>query len=185
MEDLKNALASIVPALNNENLDKRFPEIAEFLMKNYGIESRGKIYLINEIEFYYYDLLYDDIRSDSKTQTMTYKRTAPLGCWFIHRFGADLTFNSNEREGFGGGVLIRSIEDCINQKAIKGPVNCVEELWDEAVSAFEPVAPNPKIVRVAKRDVELDVPTIRITVGKYDRWQSLWRFTIKGKDVSK
>lgn len=49
MEDLKNALASIVPALNKENLDKRFPEIAEFLMKNYGIESRGKIYLINEI----------------------------------------------------------------------------------------------------------------------------------------
>ena len=54
MVDLKAELETIVPTLSKKELDSRFPQIAEFLMKNYGIESKGKIYFLNEIEFYYY-----------------------------------------------------------------------------------------------------------------------------------
>ena len=181
MEELKRTLESIVPTLSKQALDSRFPEIAEFLLKNYGIESRGKIYLLNEIEFYYYDSLYDDKRTEKGTSRITLERTAPAGSWFIHNYGVDLTFNSSKAEGFGGGILLRSIEEMDSGKAFIGPIRCVNELWNEAVDAFSPTAPNPKIVRIPQRSVKLDEPTLRIVVGKIDRWKSLWRFTVKGK----
>lgn len=185
MKELKNKLKSIVSTLNKQELDSLFPEIAEYLMKNFGIKAKGKVYLLNEIEFYYYDSLYDDIRSDSKTKHITYERTASAGSWFIHNYGVDLTFESDKEKGYGGGILIRSIEEMTTLKATTGPVNCVNELWMEAVDAFSPTAQNPFIIRVDERDIELDVPTTRIKVDKVDQWQSLWRFTVRGKKISK
>ena len=80
MEFLRNELKSIVNTLNKEDLDKRFQEIAETLMTNYAIEnSKGVIYFLNEIEFYYYDSLYDDKRSGNGKTRITYERTAPAG----------------------------------------------------------------------------------------------------------
>jgi len=186
MENLKKALESIVPTLNKKELDARFPQIAEFLIKNYGIETKGKVYLLNEIEFYYYDSLYDDKRTGSGKSTITYKRTTPAGCWYIHDYGVDLTFNSDEKQGFGGGILIRSIEDPSKPNSFTtGPVNCVNELWEEAVDAFSSSVPNPRIVRVKERDIELNEPDTRVTVDKVDKYQSNWRFTVKGKKISK
>ena len=127
MEELKKELESIVPTLSKEELDSRFPQIAEFFIKNYGVETRGKTYLINEIEFYYYSPLYDDLRIESN-KTITYERNAPAGSWFIHDYGVDLTFRSDKEQGFGGGILIRSIEDSSKPDSfITGPVNCVNE----------------------------------------------------------
>ena len=185
MENLKKTLKSIVATLSKQELDSRFPLIAEFLMKNYGIESRGKIYLLNEIEFYYYDPLYDDLRIGNSKTRITYERNAPAGCWFIHDYGVDLTFDSNKNKGFGGGILIRSIEESETTKFLIGPKKCVNELWDEAVDAFSSTAPNPKIVRVNEREIELNEPDTRVTVDKYDGYKSKWRFTVKGKIVSK
>lgn len=185
MEDLKITLESIVPTLDKQELDSRFPQIAEFFMKNYGIESRGKIYLLNEIEFYYYDPMYDDLRIGTSKTRITYERNAPAGWWFIHDYGVDLTFSSNVEKGFGGGILIRSIEERATTKVITGPKNCINELWDEAVDAFSSTAPNPQIVRVNERKIELNEPDTRVTVDKYDGYKSKWRFTVKGKKVSK
>lgn len=181
MEDLKKTLKSIVPTLSKQELDSRFPQIAEFFMKNYGIESRGTIYLINEIEFYYYDPLYEDLRTGSSKTRITYERTAQAGCWFIHDYGADLTFDSDKDNGFGGGILIRSIENHATTEVVTGPKNCVNELWDEAVDAFSSTAPNPQIARVNAREIELNEPDTRVTVDKYDGYKSKWRFTVKGK----
>lgn len=183
MEELKNKLKSIVPTLNKKELDSLFPEIAEFLMKNYGIESRGEVYLLNEIEFYYYDSLYDDKRTETGKKRITIERTSEAGCWFIHDWGVDLTFKSREAEGYGGGILFRSIES--DKESITGPKNCVNKLWDEAVDAFSSTAPNPRMVKIPQRIIELNEPTLRIKVGEIDRWKSLWRFTVKGKTVSK
>jgi len=154
-------------------------------MKNYGIESRGKIYFLNEIEFSYYDPLYDDLRIGNSKTRITYERNAPAGWWFIHDYGVDLTFNSDEEKGFGGGILIRSIEECATAKVVTGPKNCVNELWDEAVDAFCSTAPNPRIVRVNEREIEFNEPDTRVTVDKYDGYKSKWRFTVNGKRVSK
>lgn len=185
MEELKNELESIVPTLSKEDLDFRFPQIAELLMKNYAIESKGKLYLLNEIEFYYYGYSYDDLRIGSKKTHITYERTAFAGCWFIHDYGVDITFKSDKKSGFGGGILIRTIENNSTTDAIIGPKNCVNEIWEEAVNAFSPTAPNPMIVRIKGRDIELNEPDTRVTVDKYDGYNSKWRFTVKGKKVSK
>lgn len=186
MEFLRNKLKSIVNTLNKEDLDKRFQEIAETLMTNYAIEnSKGGIYFLNEIEFYYYDSLYDDKRSGNGKTRITYERTAPAGSWFIHDCGVDLTFDSDKDKGFGGGILIRAIENSTTQKSIVGPVNCLNELWDEAVDAFSQTAPNPRIVKIEKRNIELNDPDTRVKVEKVDPYQSKWRFTVRGKDVRK
>ena len=185
MVDLKAELETIVPTLSKKELDSRFPQIAEFLMKNYGIESKGKIYFLNEIEFYYYNPLYDDLRIGNSKTRITYERNAPAGWWFIHDYGVDLTFNSDAKKEFGGGILIRSIEENTTLKCIIGPKNCLNELWDEAVDAFCSTAPNPRIVQVKERKIELNEPDTRITVDKYDGYNSKWRFTVKGKTVSK
>ena len=63
-------------------------------------------------------------------------------------------------------------------------MKCVNEIWEEAVCAFEETAPNPVIIP-EKRIIELDEPTLRKTVGKVDSHKKLWRFTVKGKTVSK
>lgn len=178
MENLKNALKSIVPSLSKSDLDSKFPVIAELLMSNYGVETQGQIYFFNEVEFYYYDPLYNDLTSSSKHR-ITYDRNALAGCWLIHSYGVDLTFTSNKDEGYGGGILIRSIEASGSQKAVVGPVKCVEALWEESVDAFISTAPNPKIIKIPKRDIELDVPTKRIKIDSENKW----RFTIKGKNV--
>ena len=167
MENLKKTLESVVPTLSKKELDSRFPQIAEFLMKNYGIESRGKIYLLNEIEFYYYNPLYDDLRIGSSKTRITYERNAPAGWWFIHDYGVDLTFNSDAKKGFGGGILIRSIEEDTTINIITGPKNCINELWDEVLDAFSPTAPNPRIVRVKEREVELIEPIIMEKAREY------------------
>ena len=54
----------------------------------------------------------------------------------------------------------------------------------EAVCAFKETAPNPVVIP-EKRIIELDEPTLRIAVGKDDSHKKLWRFTVKGKKVSK
>ena len=188
MEELKNQLGKVCKDLTKEELDRLFPELAYLFIKNYGIQAKGCIYLLNEIEFYFYGPNYDDIRKDSKTQqTITYKRNSEAGCWFIHDYGVDLTFKSEDKAnaGYGGGILIRSIERKDGEKTITGPKNCVNELWEESVDAFSETAPNPKIVRLENvRDAKLDAATIRITVGKNDPWKSKWRFTVAGKKVS-
>ena len=190
MEKLKQLLESVTPNLTKEELYIRFPEMAELIMKNYVIKSRGEIFYLNELEFYYFDPKYDDKRLGKGKSRITYERNAPAGAWYIHRYGVDLTFMSvidekNVEESFGGGILIRSIENSETHEAITGPVNCVDYLWDEAVDAFTPTAPNPMMIRVEERIIELNDASTRIVVDKADKWKSNWRFTVKDKKVSR
>lgn len=181
MEELKNRLLEIHKSMNESELDTKFSALAEFIMGNYCIESKGKKYFMNEIEFYFYGENYDDLRMNKKG-TVTYPRTSEAGCWYIHRYGVDLTFESNKKSKYGGGILIRTVEDDDN-KVFDGPVKCVNEMWEEAVSAFNPTAPNP-VIAPCHREIELDEkPTLRITAGKDDLHKKLWRFTVKGKKV--
>lgn len=182
MKELENRLKEITKSMTEPELDSKFPDLAKFLMGNYCIKSKEKKYFMNEIEFYFYGPNYDDKRKSGKS-TVTYARTAKAGCWYIHNYGVDLTFDSNEEEKYGGGILIRAVED-ENNIVFDGPVKCVNEMWEEAVSAFEPTAPNPTIIR-QKREIELNEPMLRKTAGKDDSHKKLWRFTVKGKKVSK
>lgn len=64
-------------------------------------------------------------------------------------------------------------------------MNCVNALWNEAVDAFSPTAPNPMIVKIVERNIELNDADTRVVVDKLDKWNSNWKFTVKGKKVSK
>lgn len=182
IEELMNRLLEVNKSSSESELDIKFPNLAKFLMGNYCVESKGNKYFINEIEFYFYGENYDDLRTNKKS-TVTYPRTAKVGCWYLHDYGVDLTFESNEKHNFGGGILLRTVEDKDNN-VFDGPVKCVNEMWEEAVSAFVTTAPNPIIIP-EKRDIELNEPTLRKGVGKDDSHKKLWRFTVKGKKVSK
>lgn len=185
MKELKLMLESVTRQTTKEEMDARFPIIARYIMDNYGIKSGDRLYLLNEIEFYYYNPLYDDLRAGSSKSLITYKRNAAAGCWFFHDYGVDLTFNSSSAEGYGGGILIRSVEDSITHAATVGPVKCVNEIWDDAVDAFSPTAPNPFVVRVGERGITLNEPDTRVTVDKVDRYKSRWNFTVCGKKTSR
>ena len=168
--------------MNTKDIEDRFEQIALMVFESFAIQKGEKKCLFKEIEFYFYGANYDDLRINKKS-TVTYPRNANAGCWYIHDYGVDLTFESNEKQKFGGGILIRTVEDNYGN-VFDGPVKCVNEMWEEAVCAFKETAPNPVVIP-EKRIIELDEPTLRIAVGKDDSHKKLWRFTVKGKKVSK
>lgn len=180
METLINKLLEVNSSMKESELDAKFRDLAQLIMGDYCIESKERKYYINELEFYYYGENHDDLRVNGKS-TVTYARNAKAGCWYIHDYGVDLTFKSDNKAG--GGILIRTVEDNENN-VFNGPVKCVNEMWEEAVCAFKATAPNP-MIKPEHRHIELDSPSLRIKVGKDDSHKKLWRFTIKGKRVSK
>lgn len=105
MEELRILLESITQDFTKDELDVRFPNIAKFIMTNYGINAKGMIYLLNEIEFYFYDHQYDDKRLGNGKSRITYERTTLSGSWYIHDYEVDLTFKSDAKMGYGGGFL--------------------------------------------------------------------------------
>ena len=134
---LSNGLSELEPG---EQIQKRFKDIADMLLKKYQIKKGDIYYDILEIEFYFYSKNHPDI--------ITYPRTAPAGYWYFHSSGVDIAFESEsgfvegpkskcpepnyakDSESFGG-ILIRSIKNRINGDVIKGPLNCVDELFDK------------------------------------------------------
>lgn len=180
---LVNKLSEVNKNMKDTELDAKFNELAKYIMRNYCISINDKKYFMNEIEFYFYGNNYPDLRENSN-KTVTYQRSSNAGEWFFHEYGVDLTFKSinNDTEKYGGGILIRSVED-ENGKPTIGPINCINEIWPKTVSAFKKNSPNP-IIKQEHRDVEINVPTPRVRGGKTFADKRLWRFTVKGKKVT-
>ena len=174
MERLKKLLVSVKPNLTKEELDELFPEIAMALIGVYGIRKGNELYYFREIEFYYYDPLYDDMRSGEKRR-ITYERTCRPGLWFFLSSGVDLTFESDKDLGYGGGILIREIEKAGTVDIVSGPKRCEWELFDETADAFTGQATIPRIVEAERLDV-IAKAFVRRNLEAKDPWQSLWRF---------
>jgi len=135
----------------DEDFQKDLQTFAESLFNNFQIKKGNKLYDFLEIEFYIYNEHHKDC--------ITYERTCEAGYWFFHQSGVDISFKSNlkdkkkvledkskitEKEGYGGGILIRSICDD-EGKDICGPQKCVDELFDK-FNAFGDIANFPCIV---------------------------------------
>ena len=110
---VKSFLVELSKAKNqtSDSIEAYFKGLAAILFNQIDILAGSNRYSFAEIEFYYYNPLYDDLRIGSSKTRITYERNAPAGWWFIHDYGVDLTFNSDAKKGFGGGILIRSIEE--------------------------------------------------------------------------
>lgn len=137
MEDIKKVLEKPFEKLegNSENFQKECSSIAKDLFSKYGIKcGNNKIFHFAEIEFYYYDQTW----FNKEWNEVTYPRTCAAGEIFYHLSGTDICFDSNlpndfkkKKEGFGGGILIRSIwgkDDKGNKTITVGPLTCMNKI---------------------------------------------------------
>ena len=139
-----------------------FANTATLLMNKFVIRTSRGDYRITEIEFYLFDF-------DSHRDILTYPRIMDAGRWFFHDSGVDLTFTSNHNRF--GGILIRGIKNTKTDAEIKGPLNCVYELWRDFdalsgnASEYPVLAPlpsnenkqptpNKRVIKVAKNERE-------------------------------
>jgi len=127
MENLKRFLKALDASSSKDQIVSTFQTIADILLRKCYIIKGNRKFRMIEIEFYFYNTHHKD--------NITYKRTESAGRWFVHH-GVDITLNSNEKDGFYGGILIRSIVDVENGDATFGPEKCLWELFDE--EALEP-----------------------------------------------
>ena len=151
MENLRHELSKLNNLSSTEDIEMAFDKIANLLLGNCHIRKGANAYQILEIEFYFCN--------DNHLDRVTYPRTKTEGRWFLHESGVDITFNSNEKQNFGGGILIRSIMDEDTQECIFGPRNCLWELFDnEALSPntiypyIEPNTTPSRSLEIKKRE---------------------------------
>ena len=127
MKNLKHELSRLNNLSSTEDIKIAFDNIAKLLLGNCHIRKGANAYQILEIEFYFCN--------DNHPDRVVYPRTETEGRWFLHESGVDITFNSNEKQNFGGGILIRSIMNEDTKECIFGPRKCLWELFDnEALS---------------------------------------------------
>ena len=162
MERLKQLLSTLDANSSVESIKSTFSEIADILLFNSYIMTTKSKYRILELEFYFKNNNHDD--------NVTIERTEDAGMWWLHDYGVDLSFKSDESEKYYGGILIRSIipvNDSSNQfnekGAIFGPRNCCWYLFYS--SALEPnMAPQIILNDGASRhDGEIETTTRHLT----------------------
>ena len=154
LDDLKRKLGKEWLIDGERSIQDKFGELATMLLGNVAIRKGGKIYAIEEIEFYLYH--------DSHRDIITYPRNCEAGRWFFHASGVDIAFEShvemkiNEknvckphltRTAFFGGILIRAISETASGIHIKGPMKVVDELFDQ-FDAFGNLTDFPTLVAI-------------------------------------
>ncbi|MDR0970927.1 MAG: hypothetical protein LBM25_00905 [Bacteroidales bacterium] len=168
--ELRNLLDLSNVATNK--IEERFKEIADLLFKEYCIKKGKDQYKFLEIEFYYYTKGFEDI--------ITYPRNAKSGKWFFHNSGVDITFESDITKHYFGGILIRSLLKN-DENVIKGPLNCLDSLFD-IIDAFELEKKDlPLIVKNENEKLPV-IATTRYIGSKYDSFPKVkeeYRFYIK------
>ena len=129
MKSLKQFLSCLNGSSSVEDVQSAFAEIAEILLYKSQIKTCLGNYRIIEIEFYF--------NSQKHKDTKTILRNEEPGMWWLHEWGVDISFNSNN--DFYGGIIIRSIIDEDEDRYICGPQKCCQELFyssavDECIS---------------------------------------------------
>ena len=119
--------------LNSSSLSRKkqipaqFERVADHLLKKCILTIDYRLYLLTEIEFYYFS----DIHPDPYVHRHT--NQLKTGLWYFHNVGQDLTFGS---KGCYGGILIRGIAttDKLNIDKLEftdGPIKTFDELFNK------------------------------------------------------
>ena len=181
MQTLQNRLQEIKYDFTEEQCNSCFKEIAQLLFNNYAAQNGEKIFRITDIEFYFYGPKINDERTNQPNRHITYERTTPAGYWSFHDSGVDLSFESDKDKGYGGGILIRGIKQIEpkEKKAISGCLNTYWELFEEYVSAFKSVAPNPHLIPFDFESHPDIQNGFRVRLSKIEKTSRMWRYSIK------
>jgi len=127
--NLKDALENFSLA-GFEDQQNPFDSLAQLLMNYHGIKSGDNIYLITEIEFYFYSQQHSDPYTHRDNEQLTVCK------WYFNGMGLDLTFGNKEFEIYGG-ILIRGIKKLgESPKYIDGPSKVLKELFSCMEDAF-------------------------------------------------
>ena len=131
MEKLKELLTMLKADSSVETIKKTFSEIADILLFKSYIKTEFGNYRLLEIEFYF--------KNKNHNDNVTIKRQEKEGVWWLHDYGVDLSFNSddtnkNDDDNYYGGILIRSMmslndDSPREQKFFFGPKNCCWQLF--------------------------------------------------------
>lgn len=124
MEDLKELLSKLDAESSEKEIATTFEKIANILLFRSHIKTPNGNYRILEIEFYF--------KNNKHKDNVTIERTEEAGMWWLHDYGVDLTFKSDENKKFYGGILIRSIislDKNDEDKEIYGPRKCCWHLF--------------------------------------------------------
>ena len=175
MEKLKKLLSCLNADSKVKDIEDTFEEIADILLfKSYIQTDYGK-YRLLEIEFYF--------KNKNHKDDVTIKRKEKEGMWWLHDYGVDLSFESDD-SNYYGGILIRSMmllnnDNPSEQKFFFGPKNCCWQLFYS--SALEQnYAP-----RVVMNDDNTKfsgkmATTQRYITGKIPRENGDYRFYVEG-----
>lgn len=140
IEELKK-LFIIGKDASDDEIKKRFDEIAKELFNNFAIETDGVFYTFKEIEFYFYNSNHKDI--------ITHPRDSKPMQFYVNDFGGiDINFESKigekkikgdgyfpiitrkfilNDEAYFGGVLIRQLKRLgDNSELLNGPWKCAD-----------------------------------------------------------
>ena len=131
MDKLKQLLSMLNAESTAETIQKTFSEIADILLFHSYIRTEYGNYRLLEIEFYF--------KNKNHMDDVTIKRKEKEGMWWLHEYGVDLSFNSddtnkNDEDNYYGGILIRSMVSLNNDSQSDktwffGPKNCCWELF--------------------------------------------------------
>lgn len=156
-----------------EETENEFKDIAETLFNRFAIKTKGGIYRLMEIEFYW--------KSPTHKDGSTYERkyvNPQQGEWFFHYSGVDIALRNDDINGYGG-ILIRKVQNVETKEIFKGPMVCAMKLFS-GVSAISKDF-YPQIVKYDFSDEEVH-NTERINLGEnakdggYDKQK--YRFVI-------
>ncbi len=184
MKELKQLLSKLNANSSVETIKTTFSEIADILLFHSYIKTEYDNYRLLEIEFYFKNKNHED--------KVTINREEKEGMWWLHDYGVDLSFksedtNDNDDANFYGGILIRSMmtlkNDTQNEKELFfGPKNCCWELF--YASALEQnTAPRIVIINnINKLPGEMAI-TKRYITGKTQRVDGDYRFYVENLDI--
>lgn len=152
--DKRKALQEPLEEFNGQNVEATFQKIATNLFNNFCIKCGKKTFYFAEIEFYYFNdgENKEILKLNDNWNEVTYERSGySAGDLFYHLSGVDICFdsklkkdiNTKKKSGYGGGVLIRSIWDGINQESlIVGPLKCLNEMLNACKGGCMPKLEN-------------------------------------------
>ena len=181
MENLNQLLSCLNAKSSLEDIKDTFEKIANILLFKSYIRTDYGNYRLLEIEFYF--------KNKNHKDSVTIKRTEKEGMWWLHDYGVDLSFksdntNKNDDDNFYGGILIRSMmslddDNQSKEKLFFGPKNCCWELFYS--SALEQnttpcvVLNDDKIQLLGKMET-----TKRYITGKTKKIDCDYRFYVEG-----
>ena len=179
MDELKTLLSCLNENSHEDKIKSTFERIAYLLLFRSHIKTNDGNYRLLEIEFYF--------KNGNHEDEVTIGRDEQPGMWWLHDWGVDVTFKSEDKEKkYGGGILIRTIVslDEDTDTVVCGPQKCTWELFyaSALTAGMSPCIEMNNGGEVYPGEM---AKTKRFITGKTKKVDGDYRFYVKGLEILK